>query len=116
MSLVSYSFTAILASDAIGANVVAGQPVTVAVDFDGSTVDIWQDESGTIPLSNPSNTDSSGNLKFWIEPGIYTITSGSRVETHIIDNAQRTVPDSVSDMINSKHLRVGDLVTPKVYA
>lgn len=112
MSLVNYSFTAIIDEASTGQNRVASQSVRVAVELDDSLATIYSDEAGTSPITQPgAQTNSNGVLEFWVEAGIYTIESGSRTEIKIIDNGSRLDVDTTSALTASKHLRLGDKVT-----
>lgn len=114
MLLINHTFTAISGSSNDGSNIVSSHPVSILNQLDGSIAEIFSDEIGT-PLSNPVYSDADGIVEFWVNAGIYTIAN-SNSDIVELGGKIRLSPETVTDMLNSKHLRVGDLVTPKKYA
>lgn len=112
MALVNHSFTALINTDPDGDNTIAAQAITVKVDLDLSFAVISENEDGSSPITQPGAvTDSDGVLNFWVAPGIYQISDGTRTETVIIDNGSRLRFDTVTEAKNSKHIRVDDEIT-----
>ena len=109
MPLVNYSFTALIDTDSDGDNIVASQAVAVRAESDAVYATIYSDSAGASPITQPgAATDSNGVLEFWVLPGYYTITSGARTETVLIDDGSRLNPLTTSDMAASKHIKVGE--------
>lgn len=115
MGLVSYSFTALKDTDATGANIVAAQAVAVRAEYDATYATIYSDSAGASPITQPGAvTDSNGVLVFWVLPGYYTITSGSRTETVLIDDGSRINPPSLTYAITQiKHYKIGEFIDAK---
>lgn len=73
MSLVPYKVTAIKKTDPTGNNILAGASVSI-VTTSGGFAQIWDDEAGTIPRSNPFTVDSNGERQIWINGGEYSVS------------------------------------------
>lgn len=73
MSLVPYKVTAIKKADPTGNNILAGASVSI-VTTSGGFAQIWDDEDGTIPRSNPFTVDSNGERQIWINGGEYSVS------------------------------------------
>jgi hypothetical protein len=56
-------------------NVVAGVLCSVLNQGTGVLATLWQDDAGTIPLTNPMTSDATyGSFGFYVEPGHYDLT------------------------------------------
>jgi hypothetical protein len=75
MSLVPDTIVSLAEDDTIGSgkNIVAGAAVNITKATGGSA-SVFSDAAGTSAISLPTVTDSSGELKFWIAPGLYIYT------------------------------------------
>jgi hypothetical protein len=73
MSLVPYKVTAIKKADPTGNNVLAGASVSIVTPL-GVFAQLWDDEAGTIPRSNPFNVDSNGERQVWLNGGSYLVS------------------------------------------
>lgn len=68
-------------TEALAVNV----PAHVFPRFSNIHALIYADSAGTIPLSNPVNTDGSGFLDFWIENGDYWVRINGQGFYTIVD-------------------------------
>jgi hypothetical protein len=109
MTFVNHSFTALKDTDPTGINSVSAQAVAVRNELDATYATIYSDNGITTIPQPGAATDANGVLEFWVIPGIYTITSGSRTETVIIDDGNRLKPLTVAEMTASKHIRSGEV-------
>lgn len=110
MPLVNYSFTALIDTDSDGDNIVASQAVAVRAESDAVYATIYSDSAGASAISQPgAATDSNGVLEFWVLPGYYTITSGTRTETVLIDDGSRLKPATLDYAVTQiKHYKIGE--------
>jgi hypothetical protein len=73
--------------DTISGPVVSGVSVLVGSYPGGSTASLFADAAGTIPLSNPVFTDSTGYFEFYAASGHYILTlSGHGIGTRVIND------------------------------
>ena len=71
MSLIPQTVVALAKTDQVGdENIIAGAPFSVSRRT-GGTQAIYEDEAGTIEISQPTQTDDNGELKFFISQGQY---------------------------------------------
>ena len=60
--------------DSLG-NVVPQVLCSVLLEGTGTLATLWQDDAGTIPLSNPMTSDTTyGSFGFYVQPGHYDLT------------------------------------------
>lgn len=80
-----------------GGGIAAG--IVVSVYFAATSVHapIFHDDLGTIPKTNPTRTDNTGRVSFWIEPGSYVL-SANGVRTPI-DVAVIPAPPGPDDYV-----------------
>lgn len=73
MSLVPYKVTAIKKTDPTGNNVLPDASVSI-IKAGGGFAQLWDDEDGTIPRSNPFQVDSNGERQIWLNGGEYSVS------------------------------------------
>lgn len=64
-------------------NAVSGAQVEVRSESDNGLASLFSDRDGAVPISNPTSTDSSGLVAFFVVGGAYkiTVTKGSSSQT-----------------------------------
>ena len=117
-------------------DVIPGAQVTVRIESSGALATIYSDRNGTVPLSNPLRTDSSGLARFYAVANEYKITSvgnGTSVEWRYVvvidtndiavvaDNQalMQTVSDNIVDIQNAEENAIsasGSAATAAGYA
>jgi len=113
MGFVNYSFTALKDTDPTGINVIGSQSVEVFNAHDGVTYATIYSDEGVTPIAQPgAATDpTSGVLEFWILPGFYIISSGTRTENVLIDDGTRLKVAEMSVITNRIiHYKIGEFV------
>jgi len=73
MSLVPYRVTAIKKTDPTGNNVLPFASVSI-IKSGGGFAQLWDDEAGTIPRSNPFTVDANGERQIWLNGGGYNVS------------------------------------------
>lgn len=68
-----------------GGGVAAG--IVVSVYFVATSVPapIFHDDLGSVPKTNPTRTDDTGRVSFWIEPGTYVLLANTVRTTIVVD-------------------------------
>lgn len=68
-----------------GGAVVSSVPVAVYEAGTDSLAQLWSDDGGTVPKTNPVVTDPYGNLYFYVEEGTYDLLVNNRRVTVAVD-------------------------------
>lgn len=103
MALAFHSITALISSDAGGANVVVGQDVLVKIKSTGLPADLFKEEAGTTALTNPLPTNTCGIAEFWVEQGEFIIESGTipNVKTEFVTIGSEVNAEIVDTLVST---------------